>query len=139
MIVGFEIKSIEARRMIPIGGQKNIRIDHNSTVTTISKKDAETVNVEFRFVANYSSAGIISIEGSLQYKGEVDSLVNEWEDKRRMPDQAAQEIHSAIMGNCLTEAVILARDIRLPPPIPFPQVNMPKGNQVKHVPGPEVM
>jgi len=29
-----------------------------------------------------------------------------------------------IMTNCIPEAVLLARELRLPPPIPIPQVNV---------------
>ena len=140
MIVGFEIRSIEARRFGQVGVQKNIRIDHNSTVNTISKMGDDKANVDYRFTANYSSAGIITVEGNLIYQGDVDRLVNEWTENRKMPDEAAQEIHSAIMGNCITEAVLMAREVKLPPPIPYPQVSMPKaGGKTQSVPGPEVM
>jgi len=138
MIAGFEIRVIEARRLVPVGSQKNIRIDHNSTVTTISLKSPEEAKVDFRFTASYGAVGIINIEGSLIYRGDAAALVKEWEEKRRMPDEAAQEIHSAIMGNCITEAIIMAREVRLPPPIPLPKVNIQK-KPGKPVPGPEVM
>lgn len=140
MITGFEIKNIEARRFIPVGSQKNIRIDHNSTVGNITRTGDDKATVEFRFSANYASAGIITLEGQLIYVGDAEALVAEWGEKRKMPDDAAREIHSAIMGNCLTEAVVLSRDIRLPPPIPFPQVNLPGSTGKKeYTPGPEVM
>ena len=41
-----------------------------------------------------------------------------------MPPEVAQEIHTIIMTNCIPEAVLLARELRLPPPIPIPQVNI---------------
>jgi hypothetical protein len=43
-----------------------------------------------------------------------------------MPPDVAQEIHTVIMTNCIPEAVLLARELRLPPPIPIPQVNVPQ-------------
>src|SRR5207253_4163402 len=44
----------------------------------------------------------------------------------QMPPDVAQEIHTVIMTNCIPEAVLLARELRLPPPIPIPQVNAPQ-------------
>jgi hypothetical protein len=41
-----------------------------------------------------------------------------------MPNDVATEIHTTIMNNCIPEAMLLARDIRLPPPIPMPKVNI---------------
>jgi hypothetical protein len=46
-----------------------------------------------------------------------------------MPPEVANEIHSVIMTNCIPEAVILARELRLPPPIPIPQVNVAQATQ----------
>ncbi len=43
-----------------------------------------------------------------------------------MPPDVAQEIHTVIMSNCIPETVILARELRLPPPVPIPQVNVPQ-------------
>jgi hypothetical protein len=41
-----------------------------------------------------------------------------------MPTPVANEIHSAIMNSCLLEAIILAREVRLPPPVPPIQVQV---------------
>ena len=45
-----------------------------------------------------------------------------------MPDEMAQEIHRAVMTTCIPESVLLARDLRIPPPIPLPQINV-KGQE----------
>ena len=42
-----------------------------------------------------------------------------------MPNEVANEIHTTIMSVCIPEAVVIARDLRLPPPIPLPQVSVP--------------
>ncbi len=121
----FELTSIDARRFTKYGEKpKNIRIDHNSSVILVSEINDKEANVDFRFTANYSGLGIIKIEGNMIYEGNASALVLQWSTKNNMPDDVANEIHTTIMNNCIPEAMLLARDIRLPPPIPMPKVNI---------------
>lgn len=124
-VKGFELTSIEARRFTKSGERHaNIRIDHNSSVTLISQVSEKEANVDFRFTANYSGIGIIKIEGRLTYEGDAKGLYEQWSSSSQMPNKTANEIHTSIMNNCLPEAMLIARDIRLPPPIPLPKVNI---------------
>jgi hypothetical protein len=139
-IIGYEASAIEAKRFTQQGEHlANIRIDHNSTVTRISKVSEETASAEFRFTANYSGMGYIKIEGSLVLRGEVDALVEAWTSTSSMPDQVANLVHNAIVSNCIPTALLIARDIRLPPPFPMPRINVQKkGDPSKRSqPGPE--
>ncbi len=56
-----------------------------------------------------------------------------------MPDQVANLVHNAIVSNCIPTALLIARDIRLPPPFPMPRINVQKkGDPSKRSqPGPE--
>lgn len=139
-IIGYEASAIEAKRFTQQGEHlANIRIDHNSTVTRISKVSEETASAEFRFTANYSGMGYIKIEGSLLLRGEVDALLEAWTSTGSMPDQVANLVHNAIVSNCIPTALLIARDIRLPPPFPMPRINVQKkGDPSKRSqPGPE--
>jgi hypothetical protein len=124
-IKNFELTSIEARRFSKAGEKHaNIRIDHNSSVTLIAQTGENEANVEFRFTANYSGIGVIKIEGRMVFEGDAKGLYEQWSSSNQMPNNTAMEIHSSIMNNCLPEAMLIARDIRLPPPIPLPKVNI---------------
>jgi hypothetical protein len=121
----FELTSIEARRFSKSGEtHKNIRIDHNSSVTYVNEINEGEAHIDFRFTANYSGLGLIKIEGSMVYEGDAKGLANQWKAKNNLPNEIASEIHSTVMTNCIPEAMLLARDIRLPPPIPLPKVNI---------------
>jgi hypothetical protein len=121
----FELTSIDARRFSKSGEKhQNIRIDHNSSVTLVTEVNDKEANIDFRFTANYSGLGIIRIEGTLVYEGHAAALARQWSKKSNMPNEIASEIHTTIMNNCIPEAMLLARDIRLPPPIPMPKVNI---------------
>ncbi len=126
----FEMSSIDARRFTKPGEKhRNVRVDHNSSVTQITERNDKEANVDYRFTANYVGIGVIKIEGSIIIEGDASAIASQWSSENKMPDDVANEIHSVIMNNCLPEAVMIARDIRLPPPIPMPQVKVGQGPQ----------
>ncbi|MFQ5837756.1 MAG: hypothetical protein ACE5HJ_03130 [Thermoplasmata archaeon] len=125
-----ELTSIDAKRFTKSGERvRNVRVDHNSTVTQIHSMDEGLAGIEFRFTANYTGIGVIKIEGGLRYEGDAKALSEMWSQTGKMPDNVASEIHTAIMNSCIQEAVIIARDLRLPPPIPLPVVNVKSGGR----------
>lgn len=129
-IKDIEINLIDARRVSKRGEKlANIRIDNNSTVTLISPGSNGEAAIEFRYTANYGGIGSIRIEGALTYSGNVDELMKMWASTNNMPDDIASEIHTAIMSACVPEAVTISRDIKLPPPIPLPQINIKKSDK----------
>ncbi len=126
----FELVNLDAKRLTKIGaGWANIRVDHNSTVTLITETGATSAQLDFRFTASYRSEaaviGLITIEGQIVWEGDAKALVKGWSSGGQMPQDVAQEIHTVIMTNCIPETVILARELRLPPPIPIPAVQVP--------------
>jgi hypothetical protein len=124
-IKGVEFSAVEAKRFSKAGERlANIRVDNNSTVTLITEVSEREANVEFRFTASYVGVGVITIQGSLLYDGDARSLAKQWQAQNKMPTPLANEIHSAIMNSCLLEAIILAREVRLPPPVPPIQVQV---------------
>lgn len=138
-IKGIQLKSIEARRYLKHNERpKQVRIDHNSSITQIDEIKADQASVDFQYTASYGPIGMIKLEGSLIFEeSNVKKISNEWRNTRKMPDQIASQIHTAIMHACVPEAVGIAKDLGLPPPIPLPQVRLgakPDKGQV----GPEV-
>lgn len=133
----FELLGIEGKRFYKMGEKPtNVRIDHNSSITLIIEQSKREAALDFRFTANYQGLGIISIEGRIVYEGDAREIVNQWKTQRKMPDKVATEIHQAIMSNCIPEAVVIARDIRLPPPVPLPPIRF--GGKPKDSTGVEV-
>jgi len=138
-IRNIQLKSIEARRYINLDERpKQIRIDHNSTITQIYDVKGNEATIDFQYTASFGPIGMVKFEGSLIYEDEnAKTVANDWKNTRKMPDQIASQIHTAVMHACVPEAVGIAKDLGLPPPIPLPQVRIgadPKKGQV----GPEV-
>ncbi|MEM1514209.1 MAG: hypothetical protein QXW78_02445 [Candidatus Thermoplasmatota archaeon] len=132
------IKAIEARRFIKDFSQPiNVRIDHNSNITLFSVIQKNEAQIEFEYVASYGGIGVIKFEGELLYESDdVEEIADRWRSKKNMPDEVASQIHTAIMHYCVPEAVAIAREIRLPPPIPLPQIRF--DSKSKRASGPEV-
>ncbi len=138
-IRGIQLKSIEARRyMNHTERPKQVRIDHNSTVNQISVMEENVANIDFQYTASYGPVGMIKLEGSLIYENEdAKKIADEWKKTRKMPNQIASHIHTAVMHACVPEAVGIAKDLGLPPPIPLPQVRLGDTPKKGHA-GPEV-
>jgi len=134
-----QLKSIEARRYSDLTEKPvQIRIDHNSTITHVAYRESATATIEFQYTASYGPIGMIKIEGSLVYEHEdAKEVAQQWNETRKMPDQVASYLHTTVMHSCVPEAVGIAKDLGLPPPIPLPQVRMGQ-EQKKGQIGPEV-
>jgi hypothetical protein len=81
---------------------------------------------------------MIKLEGTLVYENDdAKKIASEWTKTRKIPNQTASHVHTAIMHACVPLAVGISKDLGLPPPIPLPQVKLgdaPKTAQA----GPEV-
>jgi len=138
-IRNIQLKTIEARRYIERNERpKQVRIDHNSTVSRFTNTSDKNSTIDFQYTASYGAVGVIKLEGSLEAEiDDVKTIAKEWNDTRKMPDNVASAIHTAIMHACVPEAVGIAKDLGLPPPIPLPRVKLgSKATQVQS--GPEV-
>ncbi len=133
-----ELVSIDAKRFSKRGERiGQVRIDNNSTVTLVTEVSDKEANIDFRYTAGYGPIGTIKIEGRIIYEGDAPALAKQWSSKMNMPENVASEIHTAIMRTCMPEAVLIARDIHLPSPMPLPNVNIQKKKTGKTF-GPEV-
>lgn len=127
-IKGFEISSIDAKRFTKPGEKfQNLRIDNNSTVITITLAGEDQAALEYRFTANYVGVGMIKMEGKILIEGNAKEIVDSWSKSNNMPPEVANQVHGTVITNCLPVAVVIARDIGLPPPLPpLPPIQMPK-------------
>ncbi|MFQ6012242.1 MAG: hypothetical protein ACE5LS_01160 [Thermoplasmata archaeon] len=127
-VKSMELTSLEGKRFAKMGERfQNVRVAHNSTVTRVYPLE-ETAGVDFRFTVNYGGVGALQIEGSLQFEGDA-TLPQVWEKTGNLPEDVASQIHTAIMTFCIQEAVVIARDLRLPPPIPLPMIKLKGGGK----------
>jgi len=137
-IKNVHLKSIEARRYSKdLGRPPQIRIDHNSSVIQFQSVKTNEASIDFSYTATYGPLGMIKLEGNMIYEGsDARKLSQAWEETKKMPNEIASRIHTTIMHLCVPEAVGIAKELHLPPPIPLPQVKIGKEGK-KIEPGPE--
>jgi len=136
LIKAIILKSIEARRYVePDDKPIQIRIDHNSQISQVISNAEKHLTIEYQYTASYGSIGMIKLDGTIICEeNDAKQLVKQWQDTRKLPDQFASNIHTAIMHTCVSEAVGIAKDLGLPSPIPLPQVKLssdPKKGQIQ--------
>jgi hypothetical protein len=126
LIKALKLKSIEARRYVePDEKPRQIRIDHNSQISQVVSKMEKQMTIDFQYTASYGPIGMIKLEGTiLCEENDAKQLTKEWQETRKLPDQFASHVHTAVMHACVPEAVGIAKDLGLPPPIPLPQVQL---------------
>jgi hypothetical protein len=133
-VTAVQLKALEARRFQDMVPNTQVRIDHNSTITMVVKEAEDRLRVEFGYTTSYGALGVVKIEGALVYTDPAAAEAAEtWSTTRNLPPNVAQQVHSAIMSAAVPEAVGLAKDIRLPPPIPLPQIQF-QGQAKPNVP-----
>ncbi len=124
MIKDIEFTSMEGKRVSPIDFKpQEIRIDQNLSILDI-RREGENFRIFFKFITTFSGMGNISVEGDLLYNG-ID-LEPAWRKDKSIADAAAQEIQGSIFAASTVETIIIAKDLRLPPPIPMPTIQKKK-------------
>ena len=140
-IKNIQLKGIEAHRYSDLQSRpQKVRIDHNSNINRMEGMGKDQARVDFQYTASYGAVGMIKIEGSLIYIGDdAQTMVQNWNDSHKMPNKIASAMHTAVMHACVPQAVGIAKDLRLPPPIPLPQVRLgDSAKKGKAQAGPEV-
>ncbi len=125
-VIGMSFSSIEAK----VKSQKKGKIEVSSTpiIKNIEKKKVEPIgevaSIEFEFKTTYNP-GIaqISLKGEiLLQERDINKLIKQWKDKKKLPAEIAVPVLNVIFRRCLKRAIDLADDLQLPPPIQFPVV-----------------
>src|SRR4030042_1978943 len=129
-IKSFELIAIDAKRFSKLGERiPHLRADHNTAVTSVAPVSDKEAQLDFRFTVSYVGVGVIKIEGRVVWEGDAKAVATQWSQTNALPNEVFTPILGAIFANCMPAAVVCARDLGLPPPIPPPQIKM--GNQPK--------
>ncbi len=125
VIKDLEISSIDGKRFAPLDTRpQEIRIDQNLSILDV-RRESEFYRIFYKFISTFSTLGNITIEGSILYSG-ADDIELRWKKDKNLPDSAAAEIQGAIFTSSIVETIMIARDLRLPPPIPMPNIQKKK-------------
>jgi hypothetical protein len=115
------VRGIEARRFLKDGETfPEVGIKNNSSIINMEKRD-NGISIDFVFNSIYNpSIATIKIDGTLYYQGEdADEILEQWGASKTIRNV---HIQNAIIEKGLMEAVILAKELNVVPPIPLPRI-----------------
>ena len=134
---GFQLIAIEAKRHRKSAPQKQVRIDHNTTILSVAKKSDKEMIVELRYTVSYGLLGIVQLDCQIIYIEDrnIEAAVKKWESEHKLPDKIAEAVHNRALAQGSFEVLNIAKKMNLPPPfkVEIPQIKIggknTKGNK----------
>jgi len=132
MIIGFNFTKISVEKKPKVAAGK-INISNNISITNIEEKELafgrtkqKSLIFTFKFSSKYEPAiGEIELLGNITFVADpakVTEIINSWKKDKKIPKEVMTEIINTALNKANIQALILSRDINLPPPIPLPKI-----------------
>ncbi len=127
------IIAVNFRKIEAVNNEKKVTggMNVNSTpkITDVKKRDKvfdikNVLSIEYTYETKYDpAAGHVTIEGEVLYSTDkVDGIVATWNKEKKLDDDIAVDVLNTIFRQCISKTISIAADLRLPPPIQFPNV-----------------
>lgn len=132
-VVGLQINKIIAEKTSPASGK--VSVNNNVAVKDVEKTNLafgtakqDALKFTFEFKAAYEpKIATITLEGTVTYFDKpdaIDTIFKSWKKDKKVPSEVMTPILNSILTKCNVEALLLSREINLPPPIPLPRVKV---------------
>jgi len=133
MILGINFYKISAEsKRTSIQG--NLKVNSNVQIKSVENaeisgnpKSSGGLKIQFTFKTTYTpDIGTIELDGELiavEKKEVAENAIKEWKKSKALVKDILKEVMDSILARATVEAVVLSREVALPPPIPFPRVN----------------
>ena len=133
---GFQLIAIEAKRHRKSAPQKQVRIDHNTTVLSVKKKSSKEMFVGMRYTVSYGLLGIVQLDCEIGYGEDsgIDKAAKKWEREHKLPDKVAEAVHNRTLAQGSFEVLNIAKKLNLPPPfkVEIPQIKIGKKEEASN-------
>ncbi len=132
-VVGLNFNKIVVEREgMPKG---KISVTNNIQVKAVEKTDMAVGKVkqnalrfEFEFTAKYEpKIASILLTGTTTYfdaPEKIDELEKSWKKDKKLPKEVMTPVLNHILTKCNIEALLLSREVNLPPPMQLPTVQI---------------
>ena len=141
----FRLISIEAKSHRKAARQKELQINHSTTILSSRTKNDKQLSVEVRYSVSYGLLGMVQLDCEVVYSNEeekiIESAQNKWDKIHKLPEKITAELFNRVLGEGSFEVLTIARKLGLPPPfkVEVPQVKMEhKGNKKPNTNSPEI-
>lgn len=131
-IVGFNFTKISAERKNAVVG--TININNNVGLTNVAEtklglaSGRGALRVSFKFISSYAPdfASLI-LEGDvivLVDAKQAETVLESWKKGNQVPRTIFEPVMNHILDRCNVQALLLAKDLNLPSPVPLPKVQI---------------
>lgn len=132
-VIGHNFFKIEAERKAR-GKVKLGRIDNNVKIKDVERRNVRPSNSEvavFRYVfkTDYKleepegeELAEIEIGGEVIWKNGVDKIMDEWQEKQKIPEEIFKEVLNAALSKAQVKLLEVTQDLNLPIPIQLPSI-----------------
>lgn len=143
-VVGFSFSKISGVKSSTFSGGE-VRIAHNVTITNVSKSTMdlgaskqELLKFNFDFKVQYEpKVAELSFEGEILFMDALEVIIKvekEWKKSKHVqPQELLNNILFNILSKCNIEALLLSRELNLPPPFPIVPNLQPPADSKKTV------
>lgn len=132
-VVGLNFNKIVVEKLAPVKGK--VTVNNNISVKDVEKADVSlgsakqaALKFHFEFVANYEpKIATLNLDGTLTFfekPEKVDEAVKQWKKEKKVPKEIMSSVINTILSRSNIEAMVLSREVNLPPPIPLPKVQV---------------
>lgn len=136
-VVGLNLTSINARMDQNKKLEESVSVNSSPTIEKVEKHDVgmpdfkDVVAIKFSFDTYYSpKIGEISMEGTVLFSSDKSKeIIDKWTKEKKLEESIAVEVMNVIFRKCLTQAISLSAELRLPPPLRFPIVKPKDDNE----------
>ncbi len=132
-VIGIGFSKMSMERLAPLVGKVNINNnatikDADKTELNIGNKKQNAIKFTFEFKAKYEpNLAHITLEGEviwLEKDQDVEKLIKDWKKDKKLPKEVMTPVLNSILAKSNIEALVLSRELNLPPPIPLPKIEL---------------
>ncbi len=127
-VIGINLRKIEASIDEKKPLNVNINVNSSPKIENVERSSVDLLKdilaVDFTFTSKYEpDIAEMLMEGQVLYQTDkAKEVLNLWKKEKKLEDGVALDVLNAIFRKCLTRAVDLSAELRLPPPVQFPVV-----------------
>ena len=129
-VIGFSFNKMQIEKKNPVKGK--VSINNNVGIKNLEETKLninttkKALKLDFEFTSVYEPGiGKILLTGEVIYlveKDKADTIVKNWKKNKKIEKDIMTNILNNVLAKCNVQALILSKDMNMPPPIPLPKV-----------------
>jgi len=129
-VIGFSFTKMLIEKKNPVKGK--VSINNNVSIKEVEETKLnintkrKALKLNFEFTSAYEpSIGKILLAGEVIYlidKDKAAEVVKNWKKNKKLEKDMMTKVLNNVLAKCNVQALILSKDMNLPPPIPLPKI-----------------